>query len=315
MLAQKGIPVTLLARTPEEADGLNSCRQHLRLLPGVIFPQGLKITNLVARAVAPARLVILAVPSASFRQNVRWVRDSIAPEAIILSATKGLELPNGRRMSQILKEELPSRLHSGICVLSGPNLAKEIVQGKPASTVIASPDPARAEEAQALLMSSSFRVYTSNDVVGVELGGALKNIIALGAGIADGLNMGDNGKAAFISRGLAEITRLGVAAGAHPMTFAGLAGLGDLIATCASRLSRNRYVGEQLALGKPWPEIQRSMSNVAEGVNTTCAALAMAEKLHVDMPITEATYRVLFEGLPPQQAVAGLMGRPPRAER
>jgi glycerol-3-phosphate dehydrogenase (NAD(P)+) len=163
-------------------------------------------------------------------------------------------------------------------------------------------------------MSSSFRVYTSDDVIGVELGGALKNIIALGAGIADGLNIGDNGKATFITRGLAEITRLGIAAGAQPQTFAGLAGLGDLMATCASPLSRNHSVGEQLAQGKSWPEIQKSMSNVAEGVNTTVAALKMAAELRVDMPITQVTYKVLFEGLSPQEAAVELMERPARSE-
>ena len=315
ILARRGIPVTILARTPQEAEGLNSSRQHSRFLPGVVFPECMSVTSDVAPAVATAHLVIVAVPSVSFRQNVRQVRDSIAPGAIILSVAKGLELTTGQRMSQILGEELAPHLHSGICALSGPNLAKEIIQGKPASTVIAGLEPAKAEEAQALLMSSAFRVYTSDDIIGVELGGALKNIIALGAGIADGLEMGDNGKAAFITRGLAEITRLGVAAGAHPLTFAGLAGLGDLVATCASPLSRNRYVGEQLARGKTWPQIRRSMANVAEGVNTTSAALVMAAKLHVEMPITEATYRVVFEELPPQRAIAELMGRPPRAER
>ncbi len=164
-------------------------------------------------------------------------------------------------------------------------------------------------------MSPSFRVYTSRDIIGVELGGTLKNIIALGAGIADGLGVGDNGKSALITRGLPHISRLGLAAGADPLTFAGLAGLGDIVATCASPLSRNRYVGEQLAQGRSWPEIQGSMQNVAEGVNTTGAALEMAGKLGVDMPIAQVTYRVLFEDLPPRQALAELMGRPPRPER
>ena len=164
-------------------------------------------------------------------------------------------------------------------------------------------------------MTSSFRVYTSDDIVGVELAGALKNIIALGAGIGDGMNAGDNAKSSFITRGLAEITRLGVAAGANPMTFAGLAGLGDLIATCNSKLSRNHYVGEQLTLGRTWPEIEQSMDNVAEGVNATKAAVGLAAELNVEMPIAQTTHRVLFEGLSIQEAVAELMGRPPRSER
>ncbi len=217
-------------------------------------------------------------------------------------------------MSQVLEEELPTELHTGICALSGPNLAKEVAQGKPASTVVAGKDDRTTACVQAIMMSPTFRVYTSRDIVGVELGGALKNIIALGAGIADGLALGDNGKSALITRGLAEISRLGMAAGADPMTFAGLAGMGDIVATCASTLSRNRYVGEQLARGKTWPEIRRSMQNVAEGVNTTGAALEMAGALGVDLPITQVTYRVLHENLPPQQAITELMGRPPRSE-
>ena len=315
ILARRGIPVALLARTPAEASELNSRRQHSRFLPGIIFPDSLQVTHDVARALCGAGLVLLAVPSSSFRDNVRRVIESIPRGAIVLSVAKGLELPTGKRTSEILEEELPEQLQPGICVLSGPNLAKEIVEGKPSSTVVAARDIRKAEEAQAWLMDNSFRVYTSEDVIGVELGGALKNIIVIGAGISDGLQMGNNGKAAFISRGLAEITRLGVAAGASSQTFAGLAGLGDLVATCASPLSRNRYVGEQLALGKTWPEIEKAMPNVAEGVNTTQAALAMATALKVDMPITEITYRVLFEKKAPQQAIAELMGRPPRSER
>ena len=231
-----------------------------------------------------------------------------------MSAAKGLELPQGKRMSQVMEEELPAHLHPGICVLSGPNLAKEIIQGKLSSSVVAGQDQDHCRMAQDVLMSNTFRVYTSDDVTGVELGGALKNIIALGAGIADGLDAGDNAKAAFITRGLAEITRLGVAAGAKPLTFAGLAGLGDLMATCSSRLSRNNSVGRQLAEGRTWPEIRGTMDNVAEGVNTTNAALAMANTLNVEMPITQTTYRVLFEGLSPKDAIAQLMERPPRSE-
>ncbi len=314
ILARNNVPVSLLARTPAEADELDSQRRNARFLPDVAFPEGLRVTSHIEKAITPAGLVIIAVPSERLRQNIRIIRDGIAPGTIILSATKGLELPMGRRMSQVLKEELPPHLHSGICALSGPNLAKEIIRGKPASTVIAGEDMAKAEQAQSILMSSYFRVYISSDLVGVELGGALKNIIALGAGIADGMEVGDNGKSAFLCRGLAEITRLGIAAGAQPLTLAGLAGLGDLIATCSSPLSRNRHVGEQLARGKKWPEIQRTMDNVAEGVNTTGAAMAMASNLGVEMPITLVTNRILFEGLSPQEAATELMERPARSE-
>ena len=220
----------------------------------------------------------------------------------------------GKPMSAVFADEAPRNATHQYCVLSGPNLAKEVIARKPASTVIAGKDKDATELAQGMLMSSSFRVYTNEDVIGVELAGALKNIIVLGSGICDGLGYGDNAKAAFITRGLAEITRLGVDAGASPLTFAGLAGLGDLVATCFSPLSRNRYVGEQLAKGKPLDEILASMENVAEGVYTTPAALRMADRLGVELPIIKTTHQVLFEGLDLNRAIAQLMGRPPRSE-
>ncbi|PKB63670.1 MAG: glycerol-3-phosphate dehydrogenase [SAR202 cluster bacterium Io17-Chloro-G2] len=314
ILAARDRPVTLLARTETEAQELNAQRQHARFLPGVPFPESLTVSSDSDQGVSTADLIILAVPSEHLRSNLGLVSHAISSGATILSVAKGLELPQGKRMSQVMHEVLPGHLHPGICVLSGPNLAKEIIRGKLSSTVVAGQDPDHCRVAQDILMSNTFRVYTSDDVIGVELGGALKNIIALGAGIADGLDAGDNAKAAFITRGLAEITRLGVAAGAKPLTFAGLAGLGDLVATCASRLSRNHSVGRQLAQGLSWPEIRRTMDNVAEGVNTTNAALTMARSLDVEMPIAQTTYQVLFEGLSPQDAVAQLMERPPRSE-
>lgn len=314
MLATKGVPVTLLTRTSAESDLLNAKREYSRFLPGTPFPEGLAVSSDAHSTLSAAQMVILAVPSDRLRQNVRDIRGHLTADTIVLSATKGLELPSASRMSQVLEEELPAGLHPGICALSGPNLAKEIVQGKPASTVVAGRDQEATQTAQSLLMSNSFRVYTSKDLVGVELAGALKNIVALGAGISDGLRAGDNAKSAFVTRGLAEITRLGIAAGAEPLTFAGLAGLGDVIATCSSPLSRNHFVGEQLAQGRSWTEIRESMDNVAEGVNATQAALKLAGELNVEMPIAQVTYRVLFEGLSPLEAAAGLMERPPRSE-
>ena len=314
ILARKDVAVTLLARTLEESSELESSRQNTRFLPGRCFPECLTVSHDAEGALHGAGMVILAVPSNSFRDNVRRYGGVIDGKPIVLSASKGLEAETGKRMSRVLEDELPPGLHSRVCVLSGPNLAIEILDGKPASTVIASPDVDVASEAQAVLMSPSFRVYTNEDSLGVELCGALKNIIALGAGMCDGLGYGNNGKAGFMTRGLAEITRLGVAAGANPITFAGLAGLGDLVATCASPLSRNRFVGEQLATGRPLDDILSSMKNVAEGVYTTVAALKMAEELGVELPIARATHRVLFEGQDPRQAVVELMGRPPRSE-
>ena len=314
VMAGEGRPVVLLTRTKAERDGLNAAGENARFLPGVVFPPSLRVTDSPSEALAGTTMVILAVPSDRLRQNARRIADHVPPGTVVVSATKGLELPSAMRMSQVLAQELPVGARSGICALSGPNLAKEIVQGKPATTVVASGSQWAAEQAQEALLSSRFRVYTSDDLVGVELGGALKNIVALGAGICDGLDVGENAKAAFITRGLAEIARLGEAAGAHPLTFAGLAGVGDVIATCASRLSRNRYVGEQLGLGRSWPEIRASMDNVAEGVNATGAALKLAEQLGVEMPIAETTYRVLHEGLSPREAAVELMERPVGSE-
>ena len=314
ILARRNVPVAILSRTAEEAERFNTDRQNRRFLPGVPFPDCLTVDSDPARVVGPAGLVILAVPSNHFRRNVQWVANDLAPDATVLSVSKGLELPGGQRMSQILEEELPPALRPNICVLSGPNLAREIAQEKPSATVVAGRDVNKVSYVQELLMSPSFRVYTSDDIIGVELGGTLKNIIALGAGISDGLEMGQNSKSTLITRGLAEMSRLGIAAGAQYLTFAGLAGLGDLMATCYSELSRNRYAGEQLARGHTWPEIRATMQNVVEGVNTTGAALAMAERLDVEMPIAQVTYRILFENLPPRKAIAELMARPPHSE-
>ena len=304
----------MLARTESEANTLSTDGRNSRFLPNSAFPESLTVTSLTKIALSKSDLVIIAVPSDRFRDNIRLIRDHLNTGTVLLSATKGLELPAAQRMSQVMRDELPIRLHPGICVLSGPNLAKEIVQGKPASTVIASQNTASARRSQDTLMSANFRVYTSTDIQGVELAGALKNIVALAAGIADGMEAGQNAKATVITRGLAEITRLGIAAGADPLTFAGLAGLGDVVATCSSGLSRNRFVGEQLANGRSWVEIQESMDNVAEGVNATQAALILADDLGVEMPIAEMASRVLFEGLSPQEAMDELMARPARSE-
>ena len=313
-MAGEGRPVTLLARNETEREVLRSSGENTRFLPGVAFPAPMLVVHDPEEALAGANLVVIAVPSDRLRDNARRVSEHMRPGTVVVNATKGLELPTALRMSEVLADELPDSLRPSICSLSGPNLAKEIAQGKLATTVVASESQAAAELAQASLLSSRFRVYTSDDMTGVELGGALKNIVALGAGICDGLEFGENAKAAFITRGLAEITRLGVAAGAHPLTFAGLAGVGDVIATCASRLSRNRYVGEQLALGRSWPEIRASMDNVAEGVNATEAALNLAQRLNVEMPIAETTYRILYEGLSPREAAIELMQRPVGSE-
>ncbi len=309
VLARKGAHTWLWARRPEEADLLNRERQNRAFLPGIEFPRRLSVTNSLEEALSGAAMVILAVPAQTMRQNVKRIAPHVEESTLVPSAAKGLEMDTGKRMSQVIADELAPGHPSRICALSGPNLSREVVAGLPAATVVAASDEAVAEQAQRLLAARNLCVYANSDVVGVELGGALKNIIALGAGMGDGLGYGDNAKAAFVTRGLDEITRLGVTLGANPLTFRGLAGIGDLITTCASPLSRNHHVGMELAKGRPLAEVLGSMHNVAEGVPTAAAAYRLSVSLDVDMPITRQLYRVLYEGVSPRQAVTELMGR------
>ena len=312
MLSRKGLSVTLWARTEEEAEELRLGRENRRFLPGVLLPPELKITASLAEAVESCHLLFMVVPAQSMRKNIRLVRPHLRPGTVIVSAAKGLEIETALRMSQLLEEELESGFP--LCVLSGPNLVREIAAGLPASSVVASPDIEVAAWVQRSIMGPRFRVYAHDDIIGVELGGALKNIIAIGAGAADEFGYGDNAKAAFMTRGLAEIARLGVAAGANPLTFAGLAGIGDLICTCSSRHSRNHYVGEELAKGRSLEDVQASMIMVAEGIYTTKAARKLARKHGVEMPITEEIYQVLFKGKDPRLAVREFFGRAPKRE-
>ena len=230
-----------------------------------------------------------------------------------MNASKGIEISSLKRMTEIIREELPNA-GNRVAALSGPNMSREIAEGKPTAAVVAAYDQEVAVQARILLTTSNYRVYTANDVVGVELGGALKNIIAICTGINDGMHMGDNAKAAFITRGLAELSRLGLAAGAHPLTFAGLAGIGDLIATCASPLSRNHQLGQRIGAGETLEQIMSSTHTVAEGVYTTKAALKLAERYHVELPITHQLSQVLFEGHDPYEAIIELMARDPKHE-
>ncbi|MBI2829605.1 MAG: NAD(P)-dependent glycerol-3-phosphate dehydrogenase [Chloroflexi bacterium] len=311
VLAKKRLEVKLLARTEEEAAELRAnhhCNHNAEALEGIVLPKHLSVTSSPEEALDGACAVLLVVPSQTMRQNVRLIKDYIDESMLVISAAKGIESESNKRMSQVIGEEIPSYCLPNICVLSGPNLAKEILCGSPAATVIAASDESVAKKAQRLIVAHNFCVYTNTDIVGTELGGALKNIIALGAGMADGLGYGDNAKAAFITRGLTEITALGVTLGANPLTFSGLAGLGDLVATCASPLSRNHYVGYELAKGKSLDKIVASMKEVAEGINATKAAWTLAQKHGVEMPIIDKIYRVLYQGLSPKQAAEELIG-------
>lgn len=286
LLADTGAGVTLWARSDAEAGQLNEGRRSY------------SSTSEIRQALDGADLAIWAVPSQKLRENVGQARDYLDASTLLISAAKGLEVSSGKRMSQVLAEEvaLPSR--SQICVLSGPNLAKEIAQGLPAASVIAAPDIALAERARELMESPRLALSTSDDVIGVELGGALKNTIALGAGVIDGLELGDNAKAAFIAWGWSEVVSLGVDLGARAGTFYGLAGLGDLIATCSSTLSRNHHVGYELARGRSLSDIAASMLHVAEGVATTEAVHRLASSRGLKLPVINLVYRILHAGLP-----------------
>lgn len=309
MLARAGRPVTLLARSEAEAEQLTSSRVNQRYLPDIELPPSLGITGDVAESLLNAQLVLLAVPSQTMRANVQKLRPFLLPGTVVLSCAKGLEQGTLNRMSSVIAQELEPDYTPAIGVLSGPNIATEVVAGQPATTVVATNGAEAARLAQQLLHTLGFRVYTSDDVLGVELAGALKNIIALGAGISDGMRAGDNAKAAFMTRGLAEIARLGVNLGANPLTFAGLAGLGDLVATCASPHSRNRRLGEALAQGMSLAAAKARLGQVAEGVTTVQTARALAEVRGVEMPITRQLYAVLFEQQSPRDAIVALMQR------
>jgi glycerol-3-phosphate dehydrogenase (NAD(P)+) len=308
MLARRDIDVALWARTADEAETLCRDRKNAARLPGIVFPDRLLPTADAGEALNGASLVILAVPSQEMRRNVALVKGHVAPGVPVLSAAKGFERESTKRMTQVVIEELGPDYGSQVGVLSGPNLSREIARGLPAATVIAAQDGGVAQRSQSIMHSPTFHVYTSNDVVGVELGGALKNIVALGAGMVDGLGYGDNAKAAYMSHGLTEIAALGAALGANPLTFLGLSGLGDLLATCASDLSRNHTLGKGLSQGRSMEEVMASIGSAVEGVPTTAAALKLAQGLGVSMPITERIYRVLFEGYSPAQAMAELLG-------
>ncbi len=313
LLARKGIATTLWEHHPERIAEMRQHNENTFFLPDFPFPALLTVTSNITEAAQHKDMLILVTPSQRMRENVRLLAPHVAQNTILVSASKGIEISTLKRMTQVIGEEMPTT-HTAIAALSGPNIAREVAEEKPTAAVVAAQDQDTAAQVQKLLSTSHLRVYTAHDVVGVELGGALKNIIAIGAGFNDGMDYGDNAKAAFITRGLAEISRLGIAAGAHPLTFAGLAGIGDLIATCASPLSRNQQLGRRLAAGEKLENILKSTRTVAEGVTTTKAALQLAKQYNVDMPIATQLSLVLFEGLDPHQAVPELMMRGPKGE-
>jgi glycerol-3-phosphate dehydrogenase (NAD(P)+) len=314
LLADKGCRVSFWMRRQEVYKKIILKRTNEDYLPDVKLRETIFPTVDLEEALRGKQLVIFAVPSHGLRTVAAAAASYMSPHTVVVNAAKGLEDPGRLRLSQVLQEELPEELHGRIAVISGPNHAEEVSRGLPSATVAASSVQETARQVQEALMTPYFRVYTNPDLVGVELGGALKNVIALGAGIVDGLELGDNAKATLVTRGLAEMTRLGTALGARARTFAGLAGLGDLYVTCSSLHSRNRAVGFKLGQGMRWGEIAAGMRTVAEGVNTTRAAAELSRKIGVEMPITAEIYRVLFEGKLPQEAVEILMQREKKAE-
>jgi glycerol-3-phosphate dehydrogenase (NAD(P)+) len=305
-LARLGHPVSLWARDERVAADLNRRRVNPDYLPGVKLPEGIAATPELALAAGAADTVFLVVPSAFYRGVCREAAPLLRPGAVLVSAAKGLELDTLRRMTEVAAEEAPGH---PLAVLSGPSFALEVARGQPTTVVVASAREAVAESVQRAVSGRTFRAYTSDDVAGVELAGALKNVIAIAAGIVDGLGYGHNTVAALVTRGLAEITRLAVALGGRADTLSGLAGLGDLVLTCTGGLSRNRQVGRALGTGRSLAEAMSSTHMVAEGVRTTLAACALAERAGVEMPIAEKMKAVLYEGLPPRAAVDDLMLR------
>jgi glycerol-3-phosphate dehydrogenase (NAD(P)+) len=304
----------LWARRAELARRITGDHVNTDYLPEFSLPDRLTATADLAQAVTDAEAVIMGVPSHGFRSVLSEMAELIDPDLPILSLSKGIEQETLLRMTEVISEVLPEHRHDRIGVLTGPNLAREIMAGQPAATVVAMVDHSTAVGFQELFMSPTFRVYTNPDVVGCELAGALKNVMAIAAGMARGLGFGDNTLATLITRALAELTRLGVDLGGDPLTFAGLAGMGDLIATCISPKSRNQTVGYELGKGRSLDDIVTEMKMVAEGVKSTRAVLALAGRRGVEMPIAEQVGKVLYEGVAPRDAVLALMTRQAKPE-
>jgi glycerol-3-phosphate dehydrogenase (NAD(P)+) len=314
VLCDAGTPATLWCRRPEVADTINARHESPERLPGITLPAGLAATADPAEAMAGADLVALAVPAQALRQNLAAWRDLLPPGALLVSLMKGIELGSGARMSQVIAE-ITGAGPDRIAVVTGPNLAPEIAARQYCATVVACADEQVATKLQAACHTAYFRAYTNPDVVGCELGGAVKNVIALAVGIAVGMGLGDNTRAMLITRGLAEIARLGAALGAEQHTFAGLAGLGDLVASCSSPLARNRSFGEKLGRGVPLAEVLASTTQTVEGVKSSESVLQLARKHGVEMPITEVIAAVMHHGLEISQAVLLLASRSAKPER
>ena len=313
VLADAGADVVLCARREALAEAIRVRHENADYLPGIALPVTLHATHDPAEALAGAEIVVLAVPSQTLRANLNGWTPAAPPDATLVSLMKGVELGTAKRMSEVICEVADAPADR-VAVVSGPNLAREIAEEQPAATVVACVDHDRAAALQKACSTPYFRPYTNVDVVGCELGGAVKNVIALAVGMAEGMGFGDNSRASLITRGLAETARLGVALGADPLTFAGLAGLGDLVATCSSPLSRNRTFGERMGRGETLAQAQAATRQTAEGVKSCRAVLDLARRAGVDVPITEHVEKVCYAGMTPQDMLHGLMGRDMKSE-
>jgi len=313
LLFQKGHDVAIWELYEEKAEEMRRYRENRKMLPGIRIPEEIDITSNLEKAKDSRDVILIVVPSHGVRSTTEALKNLLEGNELIVIATKGIEENTLMRMSEVV-EDVTGFDSSRIVSLVGPSHAEEVSRGLPTTVVAASTSEHSAREVQSIFMTPRFRIYTNLDVVGVEVGVALKNVIAIAAGMCDGLGYGDNTKGALLTRGLAEIARLGVRMGGKLETFSGLAGIGDLITTCISRHSRNRYVGEQIAKGKTLDEVLSSMVMVAEGVRTTKCAVALSEKYDVEMPIAREVYRILFEGKPVSKAIDELMLRTPKPE-
>ena len=314
-LAEKQVPVCLWAHEPEVVQAIQLRRENAVYLPGVLLPPTLSATNVLADAITGADCLIFAVPSHVARPVLSRIATLLPQPIPFVSATKGIEEETLALVTQVMQAVLPAHMHESLLVLSGPSFASEVSRGKPTALCLAGRDAGMVKSIQSLFMTPNFRVYADDDLIGVQLGGALKNVMALAAGVVDGLELGHNARAALITRGLAEMIRLGVAMGADPRTFYGLSGVGDLILTCTGPLSRNHSVGVRLGKGERLEGILASMQAVAEGVRTAKAALGLALRCGVDMPIVQEVNAVLFADKPCRQAVGDLMEREAKGEK
>ena len=314
LLHYNGHNVTLWEYHRSYSKVLNKTRVNEKYLPGIPIPKEIIITNDIKEATYNQNLIVLAVPSQFLRSVIQQIPPLNIKDAILVNVAKGIENKSLFTMSQMLKEVIPSLNDEQLGILSGPSLAEEVSNRIPTAVVAASKDKDTSRTIQSTFMTSYFRVYTSSDILGVELGGALKNVIAIGAGIIEGAKFGDNTKAAIMTRGIAEISRLGIAMGALPETFAGLSGMGDVIVTCMSRHSRNRFVGEQVGGGKKLKQILKSMEMVAEGIETSRSASQIAKKYKVETPIINEVFKILFEDKDPVKATNELMTRDMKME-